>query len=287
MVDDHLPSDQQSPAGAPAEQAAVDHRWRTMASVAVAVFAFVGALLGFVLIPAVQRENAGLTLYEALCRAAGLTPGSPAQAQPISAAVSLPVSRVSWDPAIMQHLADSKTQRGAQLAGEVCAACHGDKGLSQTSNIPSLAGQTSYAIYKQLHDYRSGARIHGQMTGVAQSLEVSDLASIAAYFAGASEQYAAIGRRDLSGEEEIVHLVWEGDTKRRIPACMSCHTNGVGGPIETPALLGQNREYMVAQLNAYANGTRKNDVYGRMRDIARRLTPEEREQLARYLQGTL
>ena len=44
---------------------------------------------------------------------------------------------------------------------------------------------------------------------------------------------------------------------------------------------------MVAQLNAYADVSRKNDVYGRMRDIARRLTPEEREQLARYLQGTL
>ena len=84
-----------------------------------------------------------------------------------------------------------------------------------------------------------------------------------------------------------MRLAWEGDTRRRIPACMSCHANGVGGPIETPALAGQNREYMVAQLDAYASGTRKNDVYGRMREIARRLTPEERQQLARYFQGTL
>lgn len=287
MDDDQLPSDQQSPAGTPAEQAAVDRRWRTMASVAVAVLVFVGALLGFVLVPAGQRENAGLSLYEALCRAAGLTPGSPAQSQPVSTAVSVPVSQVSWDPEIMRHLDSSATQRGAQLSVEVCAACHGEKGLSQTSTIPSLAGQTSYAIYKQLHDYRTGARANVQMTDVAKKLEVGDLASIAAYYAGASEQYAAIGRRDLSGEPEIVKLVWEGDTKRRIPACMSCHANGVGGPIETPALLGQNREYMVAQLNAYADGTRKNDVYGRMRDIARRLTPDEREQLARYMQGTL
>jgi cytochrome c553 len=187
----------------------------------------------------------------------------------------------------MRHLAGSNTDHGEKLAGEVCAACHGDKGLSQTANIPSLAGQTSYAIYKQLHDYRSGARANDQMTGVAQSLEVGDLASIAAFYAAAGKQYAAIGNRDLSGEPEIIKLVWEGDTKRRIPACMSCHTNGVGGPIETPALLGQNREYMVAQLNAYADNSRKNDVYGRMRDIARRLTPEEREKLARYLQGTL
>ena len=287
MADEPTAPDQQSPAGAPAEQAAVDRRWRLMASAAVGIFVVVGAVIGFVLIPAAQRENAHLSMDSAMRRAAGLEAGSPAQPQPAAATNALPVSQVSWDPAIMQHLAASNTERGEKLAGEVCAACHGDKGLSQTASTPSLAGQTSYAIYKQLHDYRSGARVNDQMSGVAQSLEVGDLASIAAYYAAAGEQYAAIGRRDLSGEPEIIKLVWEGDTKRRIPACMSCHTNGVGGPIETPALLGQNREYMAAQLNAYADKSRKNDVYGRMRDISRRLTPEEREKLARYLQGTL
>jgi cytochrome c553 len=287
MADEPTTSDQQSPAGAPAEQAAVDRRWRMMASVAVGVLVIVGAVIGFVIIPGGQRENAHLSMESAMRRAAGFEAGSPAQPQPPAATTSLPVSQVSWDPEIMRYLAASNTERGEQLAGQVCSACHGDKGLSQTSTIPSLAGQTSYAIYKQLHDYRSGARTHPQMTGVAKSLAVGDLASIAAYYAAAGEQYAAIGRRDLSGEPEIIKLAWEGDTRRRIPACMSCHTNGVGGPIETPALLGQNREYMLAQLNAYAGASRKNDVYGRMRDIARRLTPEEREQLARYLQGTL
>jgi cytochrome c553 len=287
MADEPTAPDQQSPAGAPAEQAAVDRRWRLMASAAVGVLVIVGAIFGFVLVPAGQRENAHLSMDSAMRRAAGLEAGSPAQPQPAAATNAFPVSQVSWDPAIMQHLAGSNTDRGEQLAGQVCAACHGDKGLSQTATIPSLAGQTSYAIYKQLHDYRSGARAHPQMTGVAKALAVGDLASIAAYYASAGKQYAAIGRRDLSGEPEIIKLVWEGDTKRRIPACMSCHTNGVGGPIETPALLGQNREYMVAQLNAYADKSRKNDVYGRMRDIARRLTPQEREKLARYMQGTL
>ncbi|HVJ71753.1 MAG TPA: c-type cytochrome [Sphingomicrobium sp.] len=287
MADEPTAPDQQSPAGAPAEQAAVDRRWRLMASAAVGIFVVVGAVIGFVLIPAGQRENAHLSMGSAMRRAAGLEAGSPAQAQPAAATSAFPVSQVSWDPAIMKHLAGSNTDRGEKLAGEVCATCHGDKGLSQTAIIPSLAGQTSYAIYKQLHDYRSGARVNDQMTGVAKALAVEDLASIAAFYAAAGAQYAAIGNRDLSGEPEIIKLVWEGDTRRRIPACMSCHTNGVGGPIETPALLGQNREYMVAQLNAYADKSRKNDVYGRMRDIARRLTPEEREKLARYLQGTL
>ena len=44
---------------------------------------------------------------------------------------------------------------------------------------------------------------------------------------------------------------------------------------------------MIQQMNAYASGARKNDVYGRMRDISKKLTPQEREELARYFQGTL
>jgi len=279
-------SPDEAPAGYPAEQAAVDRKWRLYAGATVGVAILLAGLLGLLLIPAAQRGNAGLSLYEAVCRAIGLTPGSPAQAQTVSKAVSFPVSQVSWDPEVMRILASGNTQRGSQLASRTCAACHGDKGLSQT-NIPSLAGQSPYAIYKQLHDYRTGARAHPQMTGVAKGLQVTDLAAVAAYFAEASKEYTAIGGRDLLGEKNIEQLAWEGDSRRRIPACLSCHLNGVGGPIETPVIIGQSREYMVTQLNAYADGTRKNDVYGRMRDISRKLTPEERADLARFFQGTL
>ena len=282
-----VPSDAgETPAGAGAEQRAVDRAWRSWASLIVAAAVIVGALIGFVIIPAGQRENAGLSLYEAVCRSLGLTPGSPAVRQPVSAAVSVPVSQVSWSPEIMEILASGNTRRGAELAAQTCAACHGDKGLSQT-DIPALAGQTPYAIYKQLSDYRTGARVNEQMTPVAKQLSASDLAATAAYFAAASREYAAIGERDLVSDIQIERLAKEGDTRRRIPACLSCHLNGVGGPIETPVIIGQDGDYLLAQLNAYADGTRNNDVYGRMRDISAKLTPEERELLARYFQGTM
>lgn len=275
-----------SPAGAPAEQRALDRRWRLWAGAVVVAALALAGLIGLILIPAGQRDQSHLSMSHAVRRAAGLEPGSPAVPQPLAQATSIPVSQVSWDPEIMRILASGNTRRGAALAAQTCAACHGDKGLSQT-NFPSLAGQSPYAIYKQLHDYRTGARAHPQMTGVAKSLAVTDLAAVAAYFAEASKEYAAIGARDLIGEIEIERLAKEGDSSRRLPACLSCHINGVGGPIETPVIIGQSREYMVAQLNAYAAGQRKNDVYGRMRDIARKLTPREREALARYFEGTL
>lgn len=276
----------ETPAGAPAEQAAVDRRWRLWASAIVIAGLTIAGVLGLVVIPAGQRENAHLDMSSAMRRAAGLEPGSPAVVQPLSAAASLPVSRVSWDPEIMAILASGNTRRGATVAAQTCAACHGDKGLSQT-NIPSLAGQSPYAIYKQLHDYRTGTRANEQMSPVARALPVNDLAAVAAYFAAASREYTAIGARDLVGDVEIERLAREGDSRRRIPACLSCHLNGVGGPIETPVIIGQSREYMLTQLEAYASGTRKNDVYGRMRTIAGKLTPRERAELARYFEGTL
>ena len=52
-------------------------------------------------------------------------------------------------------------------------------------------------------------------------------------------------------------------------------------------ITGQTSEYILKQLDDYASGARKNDVYGRMREISRKLTPQERAALARYFQGTL
>ena len=276
----------QSPAGAPAEQSAVDRRWRLYAGGAVGVGLVSAIVLGLIIIPAGQKENAHLSMAHAMRRAAGLEAGSPAVVQPTSLATSLPVSQVSWDPEVMRILASGSTQRGATIAAQTCAACHGDKGLSQQT-FPALAGQTPEAIYKQLHDFRSGARVNPQMSPVAKSLPVKDLANVAAYYAAESKRYTALGFRYFSGELEIEKLAREGDSHRRIPACMSCHINGTGGPIETPQITGQNADYLLAQLNAYANGTRKNDVYGRMRNIAGKLTPQERAQLASYFEGTL
>ena len=292
MVTD--PTSSEIPAGSPPEQSAIDRPWRVRATAVVTVAVVLGALFGFVLIPAGQRSGAHLSMGHAMQRAAGIAPGSPAVAQPLNTATSLPVSTVSWTPEIMRILASGNTQRGAAIAAQTCAACHGDKGLSQSTGVgpdavayPSLAGQSPYAIYKQLHDYRTGARANPLMSPVAAKLSEADLAAVAAFYSDASREYAAVGNRDLLGDPPIEKLAREGDSHRALPACLACHVNGSGGPIETPVITGQIQDYMLVQLNAFASGERKNDVYGRMRDVSRKLTPAERAALARYFQGTL
>src|SRR6185436_18237126 len=71
--------------------------------------------------------------------------------------------------------------RGATLAQQ-CAICHGPTGVSRADS-PNLAGQYAAAVYKQLTDFKSGARVNAVMTPFAINLTERDMADLAAYYA--------------------------------------------------------------------------------------------------------
>jgi cytochrome c553 len=141
-------------------------------------------------------------------------------------------------------------------------ACHGEQGVSVSPDYPHLNGQSG-------------------MTGIANALEEPVIADVAAYYAGQPKRNpnpATLGELP----DPIVRLVELGDPNRNIPPCAACHRPGLGGPIETPILSEQGRDYLAQQLRLYASGERRNDVYARMRAIAARLTPAEIDGLSRY-----
>ena len=260
---------------------AVDRQWRTWSSIAVLAVLLSGVLLGVLIIPVVQGRSDGIDAYTAICRALGILPGSPARQQLVDRTPPTPVSQVVWTPGLLQILADAKPERGRAKAQEVCVSCHGEQGVSVAPQYPNLAGQSGAAIYKQLSDYRTGSRTNQLMTDVAKALDEATLADVAAY-------YAAQPKRNpdpatlADAPPAIVHLVELGDPNRNIPPCAACHRPGSGGPIETPILAEQGQEYIALQLKMYAAGDRRNDVYGRMRSIASKLTPAEIDGLAKF-----
>ena len=240
-----------------------------------------GVLLGVLIIPVVQGRSAGIDAFTAICRALGILPGSPALPQIVDRTPPTPVSQVVWTPEVLQILAEAKPERGRAKAQEVCVACHGEQGVSAVAEYPNLAGQSGAAIYKQLSDYRTGSRTNQLMTDVAKALDVTTLADVAAYYAAQPKRNANPATLAES-PEAIVRLVELGDPNRNIPPCAACHRQGSGGPIETPILSEQGRDYLALQLRLYASGERRNDVYGRMRTIAAKLTPTEINGLATY-----
>jgi cytochrome c553 len=73
---------------------------------------------------------------------------------------------------------------------------------------------------------------------------------------------------------------------REAPACSACHgAQGEGQPdVANPRLAGLDSEYLIAQLNAFAEGRRDNET---MSPIAKALTPDERQAVAAYYAGLM
>jgi cytochrome c553 len=73
---------------------------------------------------------------------------------------------------------------------------------------------------------------------------------------------------------------------REAPACSACHgAQGEGQPdVANPRLAGLDSKYLMAQLNAFADGHRDNET---MSPIAKALTPDERQAVATFYAGSV
>jgi cytochrome c553 len=95
--------------------------------------------------------------------------------------------------------AASETRVGDAVAGKAvaknCAACHGETGVASNPGWPKLAGQKPGYLMNVLKAFRAGLRKDPMMAGVARSLSDTDIANLAAYFAGQSCQPTGQGRK--------------------------------------------------------------------------------------------
>ena len=263
---------------------ALDRPWRLWASIiilSVLAFSFV---FGFLVLPVVQGHGVGIDPFTAICRAIGLSPGSPAMQQPRSDAKAEPTTRVAWSTDLLRTL--SRPGDPGLAMADACAGCHGEHGIAPAPQFPNLAGQSAIAIYKQLHDYKSGSRVNEIMTSIAQSLQDQDIVNLSTHFASATERAHDPNTAEVT-DEDTLRLVERGDPARGLPACNACHGFNSGGPIETPSLSRQNKEYLASQLHAFQTSDRRNDIYTRMRSIALKLTEREVDALATFYASTL
>ncbi|RYZ62804.1 MAG: cytochrome c4, partial [Proteobacteria bacterium] len=175
-----------------------------------------------------------------------------------------------------------------------CVACHGPAGNSANPEWPVLAGQSAHYLEQQITLFRDAKRPNPLMYPMVKDLSDQDILDLAAYF---SRQTPNGNEADPSYWKAGEKLYRAGDTTRGIPACIACHGPvGRGVPAAGfPALRAQHAVYTQKQLNDYAADTRYvKDAKGQRRatanaaimtTIAGKLTPEDRRNLASYLQG--
>ena len=172
--------------------------------------------------------------------------------------------------------------KGEASFSAVCASCHGADGNSGTPAYPKLAQQHPEYLMKQLHEYKSGKRKNAIMQGFASTLSDDDMRNIA-YWATSKK-----GKPGFSKEKDLVtvgeRIYRGGVSDRQIPACASCHSpNAAGIPSQYPRLSGQHSEYTAAQLTAFRDGIRGNNVA--MTQVAAKLNDKEIRAVADYIAG--
>ena len=74
------------------------------------------------------------------------------------------------------------TDAGAAKAA-LCAACHGQNGISGNPLWPSLAGQQEAYLAKQIKAFRDGERVDVSMQPFVANLTDQDVEDLAAYYA--------------------------------------------------------------------------------------------------------
>src|SRR6266576_774770 len=171
------------------------------------------------------------------------------------------------------HAADSAA--GKEKA-ELCVGCHGEGGISQTENIPSLAAQPDQFIQWQLVFFRAGTRKNEQMQPIVEQLNNDDIRNLGAYF-------ASLPPPKNPKPDDDPDLSKKGAQAAAGRRCASCHTDTYAGTKAVARLAGQREEYLVKSLHDYKSGVRSGGAGSAMTDVAYPLSEEEITALAHYL----
>lgn len=238
----------------------------SVAAVGVAAFC-----MGFYVLPGPDPRA---TVWQRICRAAGIVPSLDRD----SGDLALP----GFTSVVITHAAlvvgtSEQIGRGATLALR-CTGCHGAQGLSG-ANAPNLAGQYSEVIYKQLIDFKRGARTDAVMNAMVASLTESNMLDLAHYYAYLPRP---VGDRPLTDAPALVRV---GAPMRNIAPCASCH-GSQDGKVGAPSLEGEPMSYLRSQLTAFASGSRRNDANAVMRNEARNLSAGEIDSVTQHYAGT-
>jgi len=171
--------------------------------------------------------------------------------------------------------ADAADNAAIKEKAAVCSGCHGENGISQTENIPSLAGQPDQFLQWQLVFFRAGSRKNDQMQPIVEEITNEDIRNFGAYFSQMTPPKAA--------EDSDPDLSKKGAQVAVGRRCASCHTDSYAGTKAVARLAGQREEYLVKALHDYKAGVRVGGGVAAMADVAYHMSDEEITAVSHYL----
>ncbi len=169
---------------------------------------------------------------------------------------------------------------------EDCNGCHGDDGVSQWDDMPSIAGIPQFSHAEALYLYRDGERpcidsdyrqgdtskAATNMCDIVADMDDDTIEAIADHYAelpwvSAAQEFDA----DLAAAGQAIH---ESE-------CDRCHSDGGANPDDEASILaGQWMGYMRASFDQYASGERWQDE--KMAEKMEDLSDDDVEALLHY-----
>jgi cytochrome c553 len=155
-----------------------------------------------------------------------------------------------------------------------CKACHGENGISETSEVPSLAGMPADYGLIQLSLFRAKMRKVEIMNDVTKDMTDDDLRIFSDYFARLPPP-----KSTDPADPAIAARAQAVIAKNH---CGSCHNSDFSGREQMPRLAAQREDYLLKALRDYKSGSRPG-YDATMDEVIRPITGADIVDLAHYL----
>lgn len=132
---------------------------------------------------------------------------------------------------------------------EVCLACHGEKGTSETPDVPSLGAQRAPYVLIQLFMFREKQRVTEIMNEMTRGFTDDDLRKFSDFIATLPAPKPAAEAGDSA-------RIARGQALIPRHRCNICHAQDLSGRDNVPRIAGQREDYLVKSLREYKSNTR-------------------------------
>jgi cytochrome c553 len=165
-----------------------------------------------------------------------------------------------------------------------CLACHGEKGVSETPEIPSLGGQPAPYLLIQLYLFREGQRASTfkkddqmiqVMTEMTKSFTDDDLRNFSDFIAKLPAPPPSTDAGDPARMQRGSALI----TAHR---CNSCHGLDLAGRENIPHIADQREDFLAKTLREY-KGNIRHGYDGVMAEVTQPVTDDQIADLAYYI----
>ncbi|MCW8918416.1 MAG: c-type cytochrome [Gammaproteobacteria bacterium] len=170
------------------------------------------------------------------------------------------IEKVAFYYATRKPQQHKKIKPGERAKGEAlsekCVSCHGEGGVSEKPEVPSLAGQDRNYLIKATREYAIKKRQHDGMLTAVEKMPLDEIMALADYYANQAAQPVAA----VYPPEPTAKLITE--------RCVKCHgERGFSNEFDKPRLAGQSERYLIDSMLQYADGRRNHHAMVAMSEV--------------------